>query len=341
MGFIGLLLLLLMSGCAVTPIQQLLDKAAGGHFEQLHSLLVYKDGLLVVEQYYAGNNDFIEFENNITRNSSKPDIQWGRDQKHYVASVNKALTATLIGIALEPLGIGVKHKMVDFLPPQYNAYFNDKNLTIEDVLTMQAGFEWDEWGKDDLAQLWQSKDFTEFVLNRPNHGPKSEWRYNSALPNMLLRGLAHQLKQPIRQWADENFYAKLAITDYDWQSQPDGYPEGSARMFMRPTDMLKIGITYLNQGKWNNQQVIPKKWVDEIFKVQSTSAAGDYSYLFWLRELDGIRYLSADGDGGQYINIFPDQNMVIVMTQGNYLQWPVYSKQAEEIMRVFIGMEVP
>ena len=96
--------------------------------------------------------------------------------------------------------------------------------------------------------------------------------------------------------------------------------------------MLKVGITYLNKGKWQGEQVIPAKWVEAVSTVQATSEAGDYSYLFWLRELNGIRYISADGDGGQYINIFPEQNMVIVMTGGSYLEWPVYSKQAVGIM---------
>ena len=53
-------------------------------------------------------------------------------------------------------------------------------------------------------------------------------------------------------------------------------------------------------------------------------------------ELNGVNYLSADGDGGQYINIFPEQNMVIVMTQGNYSEWPLYVNQANDMMGNFI-----
>ncbi len=311
------------------------------NYKEQHSLLVYKDGLLVLEEYFFGNNDVIHFEQGVIRDSSPAHHQWTADKKHYVASVNKALTSTLTGIALEQLNLSVDSKMADLLPQQYREFFDDRHktqLTIEDVLTMQLGFEWDEWGSDDLVQLWQSTDFTRFVLSRANKGPGAglgsgvEWRYNSAGPNMLLRGLANQLEQPLRQWADDNFYAKLGITDYDWQSQPGGYPEGSARMLMRPRDMLKVGITYLNQGQWQGEQVIPKAWVKAVSTVQASSETGDYSYLFWLREVAGKRYYSADGDGGQYINIFPDDNMVIVMTQGNYLQWPVYVKQAEAIM---------
>ncbi len=65
---------------------------------------------------------------------------------------------------------------------------------------------------------------------------------------------------------------------------------------------------------------------------QVSGAAADYSYFIWLRELGNVSYFSADGDGGQYINVFPEHNMVIVMTAGNYLQWPLYKDQADKIM---------
>jgi CubicO group peptidase (beta-lactamase class C family) len=234
-----------------------------------------------------------------------------------------------------PLPQPISQYHTELSSPYYSEFFKDPNkakITIEDVLTMQMGFDWDEWGSNDLALLWQSYDFAKFVLSRSNNGPNKAWAYNSADPNLLLKGLQNRVQQPLHAWANQHFYSKLGITDYEWQSQPDGAPEGSARMFMRPRDMLKVGITYLNKGKWRSEQVIPAKWVEAVSTVQATSDAGDYSYLFWLRKLNGIRYISADGDGGQYISIFPEQNMVIVMTGGNYLEWPVYSKQAEGIM---------
>ena len=155
---------------------------------------------------------------------------------------------------------------------------------------------------------------------------------------MLLRGLDNTVDGGIRDWADSNFYSKLGITDYDWVSQPDGIPEGGARMHMRPRDMLKVGVTYLNGGVWNGEQVIPAQWVEDVLTAQVGSATSllDYSYFFWHRTINGIAYISAEGDGGQFINIFPEQNMVIVMTQGNYLEWPLYVNQADEIMGTYI-----
>ena len=221
--------------------------------------------------------------------------------------------------------------------PQYSNYFSDQNkssLDFEDCLTMTAGFTWDEWGSNDLELLWKSDEFGDFLLSRNNLGAQSEWRYNSALPNLLLKAVDELVDGNVREWADNNFYKKLGITDYNWQSQPDGYPEGAARMFIRPRDMLKVGITYLNGGQWNGEQVIPASWVAACFEPQVPT--DDYSYYFWIRKLDGVTYLSADCDGGNYINIFPEQDMVVVFTQGLYLKWPTYVNQADDMMKNYI-----
>lgn len=317
-------------------IKSMMDKLYGPSYKEVHSVLIYKAGKLVVEEYYFGNNDTIQFENGVKVDHTPTPIQWSRKEKHYIASVNKSLTSSLIGIALDQNNVALTDKISKYLP-QYSTYFTDSNkasLNFEDCLTMRAGFKWDEWGSNDLTQLWQSKEFGDFVLNKNNFGPKSEWRYNSALPNLMLKTIDEMVDGNVRNWADKNFYQKLGITDYKWQSQPDGYPEGAARMYLRPRDMLKVGITYLNGGKWNGKQVIPASWVANCF--ESKVPSGDYSYYFWLRQLNGVKYLSADGDGGNYINIFPNQQMVIVFTQGLYLKYPTYLNQANDMMKNYI-----
>jgi antitoxin component YwqK of YwqJK toxin-antitoxin module len=320
-------------------IQDLMNDIYSNVYSEIHSILVYKNNKLVLEEYFYGNNDTIQFENGVKVDKTSEHIQWSRKKKHYIASVNKALTSTLIGIALDLSGVSIKDKISPYLP-HYSSHFIDKKkvlIDFEDCLNMTAGFEWDEWEGNDLQLLWKSDDFTDFVLSKPNMGTDVEWRYNSALPNLLLKALEELTgSSSVRSWAYDNLYQKLGISDYKWQSQPDGFPEGAARMYMRPRDMLKIGATYLNGGVWNKKQVIPKSWVDDCFTVNEKTSSGNYSNYFWHRELGGVKYLSADGDGGNYINIFPEQNMVIVITQGNYLQWPFYMNQANSIMENYI-----
>jgi CubicO group peptidase (beta-lactamase class C family) len=307
------------------------DPATG--FKEIHSLLLYKSGALVFEHYQKGNNDRINFEQGVRLVKGQQDFVWTANEPHYVASVTKAVTATLTGIALKQTGLRLDTTLGQLLPNHAALKANPLKaaVTLQHLLSMQAGFVWDEWTGDDLKKLWQQPDFADYLLHQANTGPGKSWAYNSALPNLLLSLLQKQLKQPLRPWADRQLFDKLGITNYRWDLQPDGVPEGSALLYLRPRDMLKLGVLYLQQGQWQGEQLLPTGWVQQMTSRQASSTAGDYGYYFWLRQSDGVAYYTAEGDGGQYIAVFPDLEMVVVMTQGNYLQWPLYHQQGEVV----------
>ena len=312
-------------------------------FQQLHSLLVYKSGALVVERYQKGNNDWIHFEQGVKLVKGQQDFVWTADTPHYVASVTKAVTATLTGIALKQTALTLDSTLAQLLPdhPVIKTDPVKASVSLHQLLSMQAGFVWNEWTADDLVKLWQQPNFVDYLLQKPNKGPGKSWAYNSALPNLLLRLLQMQLKQPVQYWAKQQLFDKLGFLHYRWDTQPDGIAEGSARLWLRPRDMLKLGILYLQQGQWQGEQLLPLGWVQQMTSRQATSPSGEYGYYFWLRQLDGVAYYTAEGDGGQYIAVFPTLDMVLVLTQGNYLQWPVYKNQADRIIRYLIHSVKP
>lgn len=316
---------------------QLQNKTKPG-YQQVHSLLLYKSGALVVELYQKGNNDFINFEQGIKLVKGQQDFVWTADKPHYIASVTKAVTATLTGIALKQTGLTLDSTLAQLLPqhPVIKAAPLKASISLHQLLSMQAGFVWDEWTADDLVKLWRQQNFVDYLLQKTNTGPGKSWAYNSALPNLLLELLQQELKQPLQPWAKQQLFDKLGFTQYRWDTQPDGVPEGSARLWLTPRDMLKLGILYLQQGQWQGEQLLPSGWVQQMTSRQATSSAGDYGYYFWLRQQDGVAYYTAEGDGGQYIAVFPTLNMVLVLTQGNYLQWPLYKAQADRIIQQLI-----
>ena len=310
---------------------------AAKRYKEVHSLIVHAKGQTLAEAYFLGNTDTIDFEGGIKRVTGTPK-QWGPEDKHYVASVTKGVTALLTGIALAQLDLQATTPVAGLFPE--NSVFQHQRwssaLTIEHLLTMQAGFEWDEWTGDDLIQLWQSPNFTSYLLSKENTGVGLRWRYNSALPNLLLKGLQNRLNVSLDTWADQYFFRPLGIVDYQWARQPDGTAEGSARLHLRPQDMLKIGLLVLNEGRAGEIQLVPQAWIRQMKAVQVEGSAGQYGYFVWPRKIAGHEYVAFEGDGGQYINVFPKLQLVIVMTQGNYLQWPLYREQAEAMMAEFL-----
>ena len=319
-------------------LQQLDEQLRSGTYKDIHSLLIYSRDALVYENYFKGTDDFIEFENDMKRNRSRPVKTWTQFDQHYVASVNNGITSLLTGLALDQTKASITKPIIECLP-EYQKSFDTpekRQISIEDLLTMQSGFAWNEWGGPDLALLWHSNNFVNFLLARSNTGPGRTWTYNSAVPNVLLHCVQNLLHQPLRSWADENFFKKLGIKNYKWQNQRDAVPEASARMFLRPRDLLKIGIMIKSEGVWQNQSVIPAEWIRTLHKTKVHAATDDYSYLTWLRDVDGHRYLSFEGDGGQYLNVYPDMQLVVVLNQGNYLDYPLWRNQMDTIQKEFL-----
>ncbi len=86
--------------------------------------------------------------------------------------------------------------------------------------------------------------------------------------------------------------------------------------------MAKFGLLFLNKGQWNGKQVISADWVNRSLSKHSVIQGVDYGYFWWIKYLDadGVRYFgkAAQGNGGQKIFIWEEQNMVTVITGGNY-----------------------
>jgi len=131
------------------------------------------------------------------------------------------------------------------------------------------------------------------------------------------------------KFAERYLFEPLGITDYYWSKQPGEIVETGGGLFLRPRDMAKIGLLYLNGGRWHGKQIVSAKWVKESTKNQAGSmelpdwvmAADGYGYQWWLGALkvdsQDIRFYSARGRAGQYIVVFPKQQMVAVFTGMN------------------------
>ena len=74
---------------------------------------------------------------------------------------------------------------------------------------------------------------------------------------------------------------------------------------MTPHDMAKLGYLFLNDGRWDGQQVVSEAW------VEAATSGARYGYQWWLKP-SGAYF--ATGVGGQEIWVLPDRDMVVVMT---------------------------
>ena len=90
---------------------------------------------------------------------------------------------------------------------------------------------------------------------------------------------------------------------------------------MKPNDMIKFGLLYLNEGRVNGKQIISKSWINEstsekviLNEWDVLPDANGYGYYWWRRKINGHQAFVASGYGGQLICVIPDLQIVIVTT---------------------------
>ncbi|KAA3656767.1 MAG: class C beta-lactamase-related serine hydrolase [Calditrichaeota bacterium] len=291
-----------------------------GLYKRVHSVLIIKDDKLVLEEYFSGVN------------SDGYSTEFNRSMRHFLASDTKSITSALMGIAIDQQFIQSEDERVLPYFPQYHDVHNDQKerFTIEHFLTMSAGLQFDEWSypysdeRNDHVAMNQSSDPVHFALALPMEAePGTEFTYNSGLPITLGKIIENASLMPLDEFAETYLFTPLGISDYTWWRYPNGTFQAGGGLDMLPRDMAKFGYLYLNEGKWQGEQIISSEWIEKSIQNHiAINSNWNYGYLWWLRtyEIDTHSYASyaARGWGGQYIHVFPELNMVVVFTGGNY-----------------------
>jgi len=271
-----------------------------------------------------------------------------KDTSHILNSCTKSIMATLIGIAIgEGYIENVDVPVLEILNDINIENIDDrlKAMTLKDLLTMETGlhsrdsyiYDW-----EGLFEMQATDDWTEHILNLSMEtDPGIRYEYSNMASFLLSAIITKSTGKDTLSFAREYLFDPLEIKDIRWDKSPKGIYIGWARMWLKPHDMAKIGLLYLQKGKWEDRQVVPSWWVEESITAHSfpkqyryvydvdgkkdfgTSSgiwistnlarplSDGYGYQWWLDE-SGI--YSAVGYGGQYITVVPNKNLIVVVT---------------------------
>ena len=263
----------------------------------IHSFLIIRNGYLVSETYFGG---------------------YGQDEKHDLQSVGRSFTATLIGIAIDKGYIdGVDRRIVDFFPERRIANLDPRkeDMTLEDLLTMRTGFEWQEVeGAFDSMKM--SPDWTQYVLDMPMADqPGTRWNYCPICSHVLSAILYETTGINPRDFAEQYLFAPLGISGVVWMKDPDGIPLGAGGFQLTPRDMAKLGYLYLRNGQWDGQQVVSSDWVQKAaYQHVDVTFNEHFGYGYHWITAPAMEGYAALGGGGQIILVLPKYDLVIVTT---------------------------
>ena len=298
-------------------LTQMTNDINDNKYINIHSVLISRYNKLVYEEYFNG---------------------YTKDDKHELRSAAKSIGSALVGISIDKGFIkGVNQGLLNFFSfyPFVKNYDKRKDrITIKHMLTMTTGI---ECGRimDNMnacgAQMYNHTDPIKYILDLPmKNEPGEVFDYNDGMPTVLMAMVGIASNMSAGKFQEKYLYSPLGIEDD---------PE---TLGITPRNMLKFGLLYLNNGRWNGKQIISKEWVEESTKISykfDNPYNDGYGYFWWIRtfELNGKKYKTyyAAGNGGQYIFIFPEIEMVIVFTGGNYNDYG-YRNPREILIQPFI-----
>jgi CubicO group peptidase (beta-lactamase class C family) len=276
---------------------------------RLLSLLVVRNGVLVVEQYFNGN---------------RPDsLNDGR-------SVTKSVISTLVGVALHQGRLpDLAGRLDQFLDPAYleGLAAPKRAITFGDLITMSGGFEWHETdgtlpGNSEYNGWVTSDDPVAHVLARSLiAAPGTLFNYNSAGTHLLSVMLTSAVGGSLRTFAREELFNQLGFQGGLWEVFPDGTPNGAAGIRLRPRDFAKIGTLWLQRGETGQATLLDPGYVDAATSTRfgfgnappPLSAYG-YGYSWWIARTPHGDGFFAWGFGGQFIFVVPAESLVVVVT---------------------------
>ncbi|HTJ14502.1 MAG TPA: serine hydrolase domain-containing protein [Dinghuibacter sp.] len=300
-----------------------------GVFKQISSIVVIKNGKILVEEYFNGE----------TRNTL-----------HDPRSAGKSIASSVTGMAIRDGYLKSEDQTLkEFYHLQDYAHYDPEkeNVRLKDLLTMCSAFDGDDGdggspGNED--NMYPTDNWVKFTLDLPlsQTRPRGRWHYFTAGAMLMGDILNKSVQGGLDAYADLKLFAPLGIREYQWQYTPNHVANTAGGIQLKALDFAKYGLLYKNGGVWNGQQVLPAAWIAKTFtKYHAIPGRVNeyYGYLFWNKTyhvgLTAYETWYAAGNGGNKIFIFPSAPLVVVLTATAYGQ-PYAHTQEDRMMEEYI-----
>lgn len=300
-----------------------------GAVSGLDAVLVAKGGKTLFEHYGKGEAQDISrniFENNV--------VSFGPEMLHDLRSVSKSVVGLVYGIALAAGKVPPPEAKLYDQFPEYADLAKQpgrEKLTIGHVLSMTLGLQWDEltvpYGDDprnsEIA-MEMAPDRFRYILGLPMIGePGAKWTYCGAATAILGRLITKGTGEKLPAYARRVLFDPIGFGPSEWAISRDGEPRAASGLRLLPRDLLKVGQLALAGGVWQGKQVVPADWVKRVTTpVVTIGDTRNYGYQWYIYDsMIGGRsqhWFGGIGWGGQKLYCFPDADLVVAMTCGNY-----------------------
>jgi CubicO group peptidase (beta-lactamase class C family) len=286
------------------------------------AFLVMKDGKIVTEQYFNG---------------MKP------EDRHLLMSVSKSVLGVLAGIIIGEGRLDPTAQVTFYIPELKGSAYD--GATVQNLLDMTVGMEFDEDYSSKTSDLYRLDEAAGWVERGPNapkglheylatltkrHGAHGrEFRYISANTDAMGWVLERATHTDYAELVSKELWSKLGA-ERDAYVLLDGYQAAYADPGLNMTlrDLGRFAQLVLKAGRYNGQQIVPSKWIEDIRRGGDPEAwkqGPEYSYFrklvgyeqgsyrnYWYIADPRRGHITAIGLAGQLIVIDPSSSTIVV-----------------------------
>lgn len=278
------------------------------------------------------------------------------EENSYIASCRKSVLAMLFGKYVENGTIDLDKTLEELNIKDVTELLPiEKKAKIKDLISARSGV---------YLSGSNGGDFRRFAPKRGTVKPGSYWLYNNWDFNVAGHIFEQETDSEIYNEIESQLAIPLQMEDWDksLQNKNGNYKISkfpAYHMWFSTRDMARLGLLMLRKGKWNNKQVIPENWVNELIKERTSYIDAQknvpllkedgldlgYGYMWWLIENTDDYKLknaySAQGAIGQNITVYPEIDVVLAFkTKSDYRRRNSIQTQMEVIKRA-VGIYNP
>lgn len=251
-------------------------------------------------------------------------VFYNDESLHELRSCSKLLVAMVVGIAIDKGMFSLDTLIYPSIEKVTNIT-NKNNLEkikkwrVRDLLTHTSGYE-KQMMSESYIQNIDKNNLLDYALNYDiPFEAGTRFAYNNVEPFILSVFFQEKFNINLTYFIKENIFDKLGISEFRWDNYGK-YSPASTGLYLKHSDFHKIGILLLNNGRYFDNQVVPKKWIDEMCSIQlETPSAykperllpkvGVGYYTFISR--DG--FIFRDGSNGQYIIVNKNRKLLVTI----------------------------
>ena len=241
---------------------------------------------------------------------------WESDVWKCAFSQSKSVTSIAVGMLMEDRLVTPNTTVADIfgkkVPALYKSKFKD--MTLLHLLNMSSGAVFNE-----LTCITTDNWVKGFFTTGSSFAPGEKFNYNSLNTYMLSAAVTVLTGKSMAEFLDERLFKPLSITNYFWEKCPKGANRGGWGLFIKPSDLVKIGQLLLQNGEWEGKRILSEKYVKAATekRIDVPEGAGDYDYglqIWTARDYNGFLF---NGMLGQNMFCFRDSGIVVAVNSGN------------------------